>query len=227
MERAFSPDIYLTLAMLESRWQEVSKSLPSDVHLLAVSKGHGFSSVKLLADLGQRDFGESRLQEAIPKLQKLRELKQLRWHFIGRLQSNKVRSVLKLFQYIHSVDSLALAKRISRISLEEKCFPEIFLQVKFREDPKKSGFEPEELISCWSALKELSNLKIIGLMTMSPMHCASTQRKHLFRDCRNLANQLELPHCSMGMSGDWEDALEEGATWLRLGSILFGIPSNR
>ncbi len=202
------------------------KCLPASVQLLAVSKGHPASSIRALADLGQLQFGESRLQEALPKLKELSDIKSLRWHFIGRLQSNKVRVVVKSFEVIHSVDSLALAERISRISGEEKCVPEIMFQVKFREDPTKGGFSPENLIENWPSLIRLPNLKLVGLMTMAPINLGLEEKRLLFRDCRTLADQLDLSDCSMGMSNDWQEALKAGSTWLRLGSALFGARQN-
>ncbi len=220
MEGVISSNLHLK--MLRHRWQRFSNQLPEGVHLLAVSKGHSASSIRELAGLGQLDFGESRLQEALPKIDQLADIKSLRWHFIGRLQANKVRAVVRAFEIIHSVDSKALAERISRIAGEEKLISEVMLQVKFREDPNKGGFDPEQLINIWSYLKSLTNLKIIGLMTMAPMRSTPEERLELFKECRLLANQLALKECSMGMSGDWQEAVKTGSTWLRVGSVLFG-----
>ena len=222
MAGVVSPNFHLILVMLSSRLRQISDCLPSGVQLLAVSKGHTVSAIRSLADFGQNDFGESRLQEALPKLNELRGITNLRWHFIGRLQANKVRSVVRSFEFIHSVDSLRLAERISRISGEEKCFPKIMLQVKFRDDPLKGGFAPQQLMRDWSKLMKLPNLKIVGLMTMAPKNFNLDDRINLFSDCRALANQLHLPDCSMGMSDDWKEALQCGSTWVRLGKTLFG-----
>ena len=208
--------------MSSARLSQITSLLPSGAHLLAVSKGHPASSIRSLAEIGQCDFGESRLQEAMPKLQALKDLKSIRWHFIGRLQANKVRSVVKSFEFIHSVDSFRLAQRISRISGEEKCFPKTMLQVKFRDDPLKGGFAPNQLMGTWEKLMQLPHLKIVGLMTMAPKNFNLDERINLFSDCRTLANQLHLPDCSMGMSNDWKEALQCGSTWLRLGKTLFG-----
>ncbi|MFL0730820.1 MAG: YggS family pyridoxal phosphate-dependent enzyme [Prochlorococcus sp.] len=207
---------------LSVRWRDLVDSLPVGVHLLAVSKGHPAALIRQLAELGQQDFGESRLQEALPKLEALADLKVLRWHFIGRLQANKVRAVVRSFAVIHSVDSQPLAERISRIAAEENCCPEVLLQVTLRDDPTKGGFSLEQLKQAWPELVQLPHLKIIGLMTMAPLALDLEQRQELFRDCRDLADQLDLSDCSMGMSGDWPVAIKAGATWLRLGSILFG-----
>ncbi len=212
--------------MLSDRLQQVSAHLPKGVHLLAVSKGHPITSIKSFLDLGQCDFGESRLQEALPKLIALQEFEQLRWHFIGKLQKNKIRRVVRSFAFIHSVDSFDLAQRVSRIAGEENKSPKVMIQVKFREDPTKGGFDPENLCKEWPNLAVLPHMRIVGLMTMSPISVESEERRTLFRECRQLANQLQLPECSMGMSSDWKEALQAGATWLRLGSSLFGQRPN-
>ena len=209
-----------------NEFKKIKDSLPLGVNLLAVSKGHHSASIRKLSDYGQLDFGESRLQEAIPKKNDLNDLNQLRWHFVGKLQKNKVRGVVKAFDYIHSVDSLTLIERISRISEEEQKTPHIFLQVKFREDPQKSGFLKEELLESWHKIVSLKNIHLIGLMTIPPKSLNLCQRKDLFCESRNLANHLKLKDCSMGMSNDWQEAVESGATWIRLGSLLFGKRQN-
>ena len=200
----------------------VKDSLPIGVNLLAVSKGHHQESIRQLSAYGQLDFGESRLQEALSKKNDLIDLKQLRWHFVGTLQKNKVRRVVKEFDFIHSVDSLSLLERISRISEEEERNPNIFLQVKFRDDPQKGGFLKHDLLKSWPKIVALKNIHLIGLMTIPPIALNLDQRKDLFCECRNLANHLGLKDCSMGMSNDWQEALEGGATWIRIGSLLFG-----
>ena len=205
-----------------NEFKKIKHSLPLGVNLLAVSKGQEPDSIRKLYGYGQLDFGESRLQEAIPKKNHLNDLNQLRWHFVGKLQKNKVRGVIKEFEFIHSVDSLSLIERISRIAHEEKKIPNIFLQVKFRDDPQKGGFLKEELLKCWPKIVSLKNIHLIGLMTIPPIFLNLDQRKDLFCECRNLANHLGLKDCSMGMSNDWQEAIEVGATWIRLGSLLFG-----
>ena len=200
----------------------IKDSIPLGVNLLAVSKGHKHDSIRKLSGYGQLDFGESRLQEAILKKIDLSDLTQLRWHFVGTLQKNKVRRVIKEFDFIHSVDSLPLLERISRISQEEQKSPNIFLQVKFRDDPKKGGFSKKDLLKYWPNIISLNNINLIGLMTIPPIALDSSQRKDLFCECRKFANHLGLKDCSMGMSTDWQEAIQGGATWIRLGSLLFG-----
>ena len=205
-----------------NEFQLLKDRLPLGVSLLAVSKGHHQESIRQLSGYGQLDFGESRLQEAIPKINELNDLNKLRWHFVGKLQKNKVRGVIKEFDFIHSVDSLSLLERISRISQEEQKIPNIFLQVKFREDPQKGGFSKQDLMHSWPKIVSLKNIHLIGLMTIPPIALDFNQRKNVFFECRNLANHLGLKDCSMGMSNDWQEAIDGGATWIRVGSLLFG-----
>ena len=205
-----------------NKFKIIKDSLPTGVNLLAVSKGHHHESIRKLSGFGQLDFGESRLQEAIPKKIDLNDLNQLRWHFVGTLQKNKVRGVIKEFDFIHSVDSLPLLERISRISQEEQKIPNIFLQVKFKEDTNKGGFLKQDLLKSWTKITSLKSINLIGLMTIPPITLNSCQRKDLFCECRNFANYLGLKDCSMGMSNDWQEAIQAGATWIRLGSLLFG-----
>ena len=205
-----------------NEFKKIKDSIPLGVNLLAVSKGHKHDSIRKLSGYGQLDFGESRLQEAILKKIDLSDLTQLRWHFVGTLQKNKVRRVIKEFDFIHSVDSLPLLERISRISQEEQKSPNIFLQVKFLDDPNKGGFLKQDLFNSWSKIISLKNINLIGLMTIPPIVLNSYQRKDLFCECRNFANHLGLKDCSMGMSNDWQEAIQGGATWIRLGSLLFG-----
>ena len=206
---------------LAERWTTLTGKLPARGRLLAVSKGHPAASIRAVASLGQEAFGESRLQEAVEKQALLSDLS-LQWHFIGRLQRNKVRGVVRAFSVIHSVDSFALAERVSRIAGEESCCPEVLLQVRFREDPTKGGMEPADILSAWPQLSALPSLRITGLMTMAPLGLEGDERQTLFMECRSLADQLGLPECSMGMSGDWTEAVAAGSTWLRVGSAVFG-----
>jgi pyridoxal phosphate enzyme (YggS family) len=171
---------------------------------------------------GQRSFAESRLQEAVAKRHELADLEPLDWHFIGRLQANKARAVLRHFGTIHSVDSLALARRLARIAAEEGFSPAVFFQVKLRPDPAKTGFAPQELRACWPELAALMPLRPVGLMTIAPLGLDAPQRLDLFRACAALAAELGLGELSMGMSGDWREAAAAGSTWVRIGTALFG-----
>ena len=208
--------------MNSSNYLNIKNQIPSNVNILAVSKGFKSQEIKTIHNLGQNDFGESKYQEAFEKQLILKDLKQIKWHFIGRIQSNKIRKIVQNFKYIHSVDSFEKLQKISRISYEEKKNPYIMLQVKLSDDPSKGGFEPDLLISKWSEIQELKNITLKGLMTINPRGLSSNENSELFKKCRSLADSLQLSDCSMGMSGDWEEAIDSGSTWLRLGSLIFG-----
>ena len=205
-----------------SNYLQIKKQLPLNVNLLAVSKGFSSKEIKIINNLGQNDFGESRFQEAIEKKLLLDDFKNIKWHFIGRVQTNKIRKIVQNFEYIHSVDSFEKLLKISNVSFEEKRNPIVMLQVKLSDDPNKGGFNPEGLLEKWDQIKEFKSIKIKGLMTINPKGLSSTENIKLFKKCRYLADSLKLQDCSMGMSGDWEEAVEAGSTWLRLGSIIFG-----
>ena len=208
--------------MNPSNYLKIKNKIPINVKILAVSKGFKSQEIKTIQSLGQNHFGESKVQEAIEKQLILKDLKKLEWHFIGRIQSNKIRKIVQNFQYIHSVDSFKNLQKISCISREEKKNPSIMLQIKLSDDPTKGGFNPELLKLKWREIQELKNIKLSGLMTINPKGLGSNQNLELFKKCRSLADSFELPDCSMGMSGDWKEAIDAGATWLRLGSIIFG-----
>ena len=208
--------------MNPSNYLKIKNKIPPNVNILAVSKGFKSQDIKTIQKIGQNDFGESKFQEAFEKQLVLKDLKQIKWHFIGRIQSNKIRKIVQNFNYIHSVDSFEKLQKISNISSEEKKNPFIMLQVKLSDDPTKGGFNPELLMTKWREIKELKNITLNGLMTINPKGLSSKENLELFKKCRSLADSIQLPDCSMGMSGDWEEAIEAGSTWLRLGSLIFG-----
>ena len=208
--------------MNPSNYLNIKNKIPSNVNILAVSKGFKSQEIKTLQNLGQNDFGESKFQEAFEKQLILKDLKQINWHFIGRIQSNKVRKIVQNFEYIHSVDSFEKLQKISKISCEENKYPLIMLQVKLSDDPTKGGFNPELLLLKWKEIQELRNITLSGLMTINPKGLSSRENTELFKKCRSLADSLKLPDCSMGMTGDWKEAIDAGSTWLRLGSLIFG-----
>ena len=131
---------------------------------------------------------------------------------IGRVQTNKIRKIVQNFAYIHSVDSYEKLLKISNVSFEEKKNPIVMLQVKLSDDPNKGGFNPEGLLEKWDQIKEFKSIKIKGLMTINPKGLSSTENIKLFKKCRHLADSLKLQDCSMGMSGDWEEAVKAGST---------------
>jgi pyridoxal phosphate enzyme (YggS family) len=207
---------------LADRLAAVRERMPRGVQLLAVSKGQPAAAVRQAVAHGQRSFGESRLQEAMAKQAELADLEPLDWHFIGRLQANKARGVVRCFGTIHSLDSLALAERLQRIAAEEGRSPALFAQVKLRSDPTKTGFSADELRALRDRLGAMAPLRLVGMMTIPPLGLAAADRCRLYREAAALAASLELPQLSMGMSDDWPEAVAAGATWVRLGTGLFG-----
>ena len=191
------------------------------MNLLAVSKGFQSSDIEYIQSLGQIDFGESKVQEAILK-PVFNSNNNLNWHFIGRIQTNKIRKIVENFDFIHSVDSYKKLLKISQVAIQLQKMPKVFLQIKLADDPGKTGFLYSELIANWDQIKQLKGILLIGLMTINPKGLNAEQNFQLFNKCRLIADKLELPHCSMGMSNDWEEAIKAGSTWIRLGSLIFG-----
>ena len=204
---------------------------PSEVELIAVSKTFPAEAVRGGVEAGQSVFGESKLQEAESKMDLLPD--RLSWHFIGRLQRNKVRKVLPRFDVIHAVDSLRLACHIDDVAKDLGLFPKVFLQVNIGGELSKGGFEPESLRAELEPLLALSRLEIMGLMCIPPAGANAEAARPWFVKLRELRADLEsgsgvsLPFLSMGMSGDFEVAIEEGATHVRVGSAIFGKRSYR
>jgi PLP dependent protein len=199
---------------------------PASVTLLAVSKGQPPESICALADLGQSLFGENRVQEAKAKIGLCPG--RLRWHMIGHLQTNKAREAVRLFEMIQGVDSLRLAGELSRLAVQEARTLPVLLEVNVAGEASKFGYRPETLRSELKALNALPRLEIHGLMTIAPWTPTPEKARPVFRRLRELKQECEgllgapLPHLSMGMTGDFEVALEEGATLVRLGTALFG-----
>jgi pyridoxal phosphate enzyme (YggS family) len=200
--------------------------LPRDVALVAVSKTYPVDSIREAFDeAGQGLFGESRVQEALIKIPALPA--RLQWHFIGHLQSNKVRKALPYFQLFHGIDTLEIARDIDRIAGEMGLFPNVLLEVNVSGEGSKHGFSPEKLEADLEGLLSLPRIQIEGFMTMAPLAESSEQSRPFFAALRELrdrfAQQSGVPFStlSMGMSGDYEVAVEEGATLVRVGSALF------
>ena len=204
---------------------QIKKILPKGVNLLAVSKGFQSSDIEYIQSLGQIDFGESKFQEAILK-PVFHSNNNLNWHFIGRIQTNKIRKIVENFDFIHSVDSYKKLLKISQVAIELQKIPKVFIQVKLAHDPGKTGLLYSELIANWEQIKQIKGILLIGLMTINPKGLNAEQNFQLFNKCRLIADKLELPHCSMGMSNDWEEAIKAGSTWIRLGSLIFGRRDN-
>lgn len=198
----------------------------ADVRLIAVSKTFPADFVRDAVGAGQLHFGESKLQEAEPKIASLPG--HLHWHFIGRVQRNKVRKLLQQFEVIHGIDSLRLAQYVNEVAKDIGLFPKIFLQVNVGGESSKGGFEPDELRAEMGGLLTLDRLEIIGLMSIPPAEPDAESARSWFVILRKLRDALEsecdvsFPFLSMGMSGDYEVAVEEGATHVRVGSAIFG-----
>jgi pyridoxal phosphate enzyme (YggS family) len=199
---------------------------PGSVRLVAVSKTHPAEAVTAAAAAGQSVFGESRVQEARDKIPACPP--GLDWHFIGHLQKNKVRQALPLFTFFHSIDSAPLAQAIDRIAGETGKPVEGLLEVNISGEETKHGFTPDQLRAEFAALAKLPHLRIRGLMTMAPYSENPEDARPVFRALRELRDELQsahdhpLPELSMGMSGDFVPAIEEGATLVRVGSSIFG-----
>lgn len=199
---------------------------PASVALVAVSKGHPPETVCAAADLGVTVFGENRVQEAKAKIPLCPG--RLKWHMVGHLQTNKVRDALTLFDMIHSVDSLHLATEINKAAERLSRFVPILLEVNIAGESTKYGYNPDNLLAELPMLNALPRLEIRGLMTMAPWTPDPERVRPVFRRLRELKLKCEdilgapMEHLSMGMSGDFEVAIEEGATMVRIGTALFG-----
>ncbi|MCX6009145.1 MAG: YggS family pyridoxal phosphate-dependent enzyme [Chloroflexi bacterium] len=199
---------------------ERSNRSPGEITLVAVTKVVGISAIRAAFDCGLRDFGENRVQEAEGKIGQLSDLKpDVTWHMVGHLQSNKAKTALELFDIIHSVDSIKLAENLSR--RVEKTLP-VLLQVNVSGEATKSGFAVNEVGAAVEGVRQLPNLKVMGLMTIAPLVKDIEKARPVFRKLRELRDFLGLEHLSMGMTDDFEVAIEEGATMLRIGRAIFG-----
>ena len=191
-----------------------------DVTLVGVSKGVSARSVAEACAAGLTDLGENRVQEAAAKIEAVTVLgEQPSWHLIGHLQTNKAKTATRLFDILHSVDSLRLAQALSRRTNER--LP-VLLEVNVAQDAAKFGFAPEEVTSALAAIAALPNLDVRGLMTIAPLTDDPETSRPFFRRLRELRDTLGLADLSMGMTGDFEVAIEEGATMIRVGRAIFG-----
>jgi len=197
-----------------------------DVELVAITKTHPADKVREAIETGQTLFGESRVQEARVKIPELPS--NLRWHFVGHLQKNKIRHALPLFEMIHSVDSLLLAQDINRIAEEEGMHPRVLLEVNVAGEGSKFGFKPETLRAEMESLLAMPRLSILGLTTIPPLaEEPEASRKHFvqlrkLRDHLQTEFRVDLAQLSMGMTQDYAIAVEEGATLVRVGTAIFG-----
>jgi pyridoxal phosphate enzyme (YggS family) len=199
---------------------ERSHRSPDEITLVAITKGVEVPAIRTAFNLGIRDFGENRVQEAEAKIVQLADLKpNVTWHMVGHLQSNKAKSAVELFDIIHSVDSVRLAEILNRRA--QKTLP-VLLEVNVSGEATKGGFSVVETEAAVKAIKQLPNLKVLGLMTVAPFVADAEEVRPVFRKLRELRDLLGLEHLSMGMTDDFEVAIEEGATMLRIGRAIFG-----
>ena len=201
-----------------------------DVQLLAVSKTFPAVDVMEAIAYGQLHFGENRVQEAEGKIPNVLRSPGLSWHLIGHLQSNKARRAAQLFDVIHSVDSARIASRISQACVEFRKIVSVLIQVDLAAEPTKSGAEPDSIAGIAAEILEMPAVRLDGLMTIPPYFDAPEEARPYFRKLRELRDSLERGnpgclgrgHLSMGMSHDFEVAIEEGATIVRVGTAIFG-----
>ena len=199
---------------------------PGSVGLLAVSKKQPLSKILAAARAGQRDFGENFVQEGLQKIEQTRDL-DLVWHFIGHLQSNKTRLVAEVFDWVHTIDTLKTAKRLSAQRPDSLPPLNICLQVNVDNEAQKSGVLPEEVSVLAEACRELPRLCLRGLMCLPVARSELSEQRAPFATLRRLADELrdrgfDLDTLSMGMSGDYHAAILEGSTIVRIGTALFG-----
>lgn len=199
-----------------------------DVTLIAVSKTFDSATVQQAVDAGMCDLGENRVQEGIAKAAQISG--DVRWHLIGHLQSNKARQAVETFSFIHTIDSKELAERLDRMAGELGRRPKVLIQVDLAHEPTKSGADESELTSIIETLDRAQHLELQGLMVLPPFFDSPEQTRPYFRRLREVLEGLnrsrtperKLTELSMGMSHDFEVAIEEGATMVRVGTAIFG-----
>jgi pyridoxal phosphate enzyme (YggS family) len=199
---------------------------PATIRLLAVSKKQSLDKVLEAAAAGQRDFGENFVQEGLDKIAQTSS-NDLTWHFIGHLQTNKTRAVAEHFDWVHTIDRLKTAQRLDRQRPDTREPLNVCLQVNIDDEPAKSGVSSEALPELASAVAELPNLSLRGLMCLPAIHTSVEQQRKPFRKLRLLAESLsadgiDLDTLSMGMTSDYQAAILEGATIVRIGTAIFG-----
>lgn len=201
----------------------------SEIRLVAVSKTKSVSQIKEVYDLGHRDFGENRVQELTEKQALLP--KDIQWHMIGHLQKNKVKYIAEFVHMIHSVDSLKLARRINKEALKHDRIIDILLQIKIAVEDSKTGIALPQIDEDIELYKSLDNIRICGVMGIGSFTDDSAITRHEFTDLKNCFDKLKSDYfqeddffkeISMGMSGDYELAIEHGSTMVRIGSLIFG-----
>lgn len=199
---------------------------PEEIEIVAVAKGYPIEYIQQVVNLGISKIGESRVQEAEKKINQLKNLS-CEWHLVGHLQKNKIKKAINMFSLIHSIDSLDLAIEIDKIAQKYNLQVNVLLQLNLSEEPTKYGFKEVEFWKVYDKIFELKNLKIKGLMTIGPLTNNREEIRKIFKKLYIIWERLktetkeELPYLSMGMSEDFDIAIEEGSNLLRLGRIIF------
>ncbi|GBE33058.1 hypothetical protein BMS3Bbin05_01993 [bacterium BMS3Bbin05] len=200
---------------------------PDEVELIAVTKTVGIDRIREALDAGLRTFGENRLQEAVPKIRYFGDRPEITWHLIGTLQKNKARKAVELFDVIESVDSRELLEKIDQYAGELGKLQGVFIQVKLSEEETKHGIPPARVPELVETGEALENIKVEGLMTIPPFYDDKEKARPYFRRLRELRDELkgkghDIIDLSMGMSNDFDVAIQEGSTLVRIGTAIFG-----
>jgi len=206
---------------IAERLHAIQADLPASVILIAASKQQSVETILMAVDAGLKQFGENYLQEAIAKITALQE-QALQWHFIGHVQSNKTALIAKYFDWVQTVDSLKIARRLSAARPSEKGELNVCIQVNMSLDPVKSGVLPEDVFALSKAIQTLPNVRLRGLMLL-PNEQDTSRAFVAMKQCYDeYATMFQWNTLSMGMSADFKEAIEKGSTMVRLGQILFG-----
>ncbi|MEK7248882.1 MAG: YggS family pyridoxal phosphate-dependent enzyme [Bacteroidota bacterium] len=203
---------------------------PTEVTLLAVSKTFPVEAIAEAVDAGLKDVGENYVQELLEKREALLHKRDIRWHFIGHLQSNKVKYIAEWIHLIHAVDNVGLAREIDKRALQAKRLIDVLVEVNTTGEQSKFGVKPEETVEFVETLTEFRNIRIAGLMTIGPFLPDPEGSRPMFRKLRLLKEEIarlnqpniQMKHLSIGMTGDFEVAIDEGATIVRIGTAIFG-----
>jgi len=233
-----APQMKLEMNNIKERLAQVQEAIEkaaiksgrslTDITLVAVTKGVESQAILEVREAGLLIFGENRVQEAESKIPVVNQT-DIQWHMIGHLQTNKIKAALSLFNLIQSVDSVRLAKEISEISAADNRVTPMLLEVNISGEPKKFGFSADEIYTAIDQIVKLPTIKVLGLMAIGPNHVedevkrqAFKKLKSIFSVCKSIkSNNLEMKHLSMGMSDDFEIAIEEGSNMIRLGRAIF------
>ncbi len=220
--RANLASVYGRIRLAEQRFGRA----PGSVRLVAVSKRQSIQKIRAAWEAGQGSFGESYVQEALVKMTALEHLP-LEWHFIGRIQRNKTQEIATRFHWVHGLADLRHAERLSQQRPVHLDPLRVFIQVNLSGEVTKAGIPPEAVADFIAACRELPNLRVMGLMTLPPPAQGEAAQRKPFQALRQLRDRVSKPCCplpelSMGMSADLEAAIAEGATWVRVGTAIFG-----